>query len=279
MNREEIKIVKSDEAQQIQPVVDKSRRSFSKAGIVAPVIMTLANKTALGATPYHCTMSGQQSGNHSGNHDWTSPCGVGFSPGAWKTPLDTGDGSLAQWLNAGAVPYDILMLERRTIITCAKIDGQLSKRYRTITVQLKINNNWETVSVTRKKVSISECVPSENSESKKYYIDPSKTGSTGLEKYIQNDSVYDQIDTSNLGKTATLFSSIFGGNSNDSFMDILMDQGSIDRSAIAVWLNAGNKNLFTPVYDDISQSKVVELYQNNPAGLWDYFKLIYHPDD
>lgn len=249
--------------------VDKSRRSFSKAGIVAPVIMTLTSKVALGDTPYHCTISGQQSGNHSGNHDWSTPCGVGFSPGAWKTPLSgQGDGSLAQWLTAGAVPYDVLLVSQQTTIQCkSKNNGKYNK---TTKVQIKINNKWVDVSVdTENNVTSCSQITTSNG-SKKYYID-------GSGQYIQSDTVYDAINNSGLGTSATLFSSIFGGSSSDSFMEILMGGGSIDRSAIAVWLNAGNKSLFSPVYDDITQSKVVEIYQNNPTGLWDYFKLLYHP--
>jgi|GEM_PF-1623830 hypothetical protein len=107
MNVENEKAEKLDESEVSKQMVDKSRRSFAKAGVVAPVIMTLVSKTALGETPYHCTVSGQHSGNHSGRHDWQTPCGVGFSPGAWKTPGDSGDGSIDQWLAAGVNPMKI----------------------------------------------------------------------------------------------------------------------------------------------------------------------------
>ncbi|NOR68272.1 MAG: hypothetical protein GQ532_01010 [Methylomarinum sp.] len=58
--------------------VDEKRRSFSKAGIVAPVILSLSSKPVLAN---HCSVSGMMSGNVSNPHD--KICG-GCTPGYWK---------------------------------------------------------------------------------------------------------------------------------------------------------------------------------------------------
>lgn len=285
MNTEEIKIVKSDEAQQIQPMVDKSRRSFSKAGLVAPVILTLANKTALGATPYHCTVSGQQSGNHSGNHDFNTPCNVGFSPGAWKEPLSgNGDGSLDQWLKAGAVPFDILMVEQRTRITCQQTQNNPTRFTRITITEIKIGSDWHAILVNSEPNRRScNAVPNPPIVNKKYYIDSVELdASNPVAGYHQSDSIYDKINASGLGHSATKFSDIFGGSSTDSLYKILnTDNGSLDFHAIADWLNAGlnaKTGDFSPVYDDISQSYIVKVYQSSMSidDKKDYFILIHH---
>ena len=57
---------------------DSTRRKLTKAGLVAPVIMTLASTPVWGA---NCTMSGQMSGNLSNPAD---DCGgQGCTPGFW----------------------------------------------------------------------------------------------------------------------------------------------------------------------------------------------------
>ena len=106
MSTENDQVIKADESQNTTQTVDKSRRSFARMGAVAPIIMTLASKTALGETPYNCTASGIQSGNQS-SHPGVVICGLGFSPGAWKTPGASGDGSLDQWSAANCSPYKI----------------------------------------------------------------------------------------------------------------------------------------------------------------------------
>ncbi len=94
--------------------IDQKRRMISRAGMVTPLIMSLVNKTALGQTPYHCTVSGAQSGNVSSHPDTSADCGVGFSPGAWKQNASRKqqsgggpDGNIQHWLAAGVVPFDI----------------------------------------------------------------------------------------------------------------------------------------------------------------------------
>lgn len=106
MSAENNNVIKPDESRNANQTVDKSRRSFARMGAVAPVIMTLASKTALGETPYNLTVSGQNSGNLS-SHPGTTTYTLGFSPGAWKTPSESGDGSLAQWSAANCSPYTL----------------------------------------------------------------------------------------------------------------------------------------------------------------------------
>lgn len=77
---------KPSDSQNASPSVNRSRRSFAKAGAIAPVIMSLGSKTALGAPlPYHCTLSGQLSGNTSPHHDNTTPCPPGKNAAYWAT--------------------------------------------------------------------------------------------------------------------------------------------------------------------------------------------------
>lgn len=72
--------------------ISKSRRSFTKSGIAAPVIVSLASKPVFGAQCLSNTLSINQS------HP-TSACWGGWSPGAWKGP--TGAGNPTQWQQAG----------------------------------------------------------------------------------------------------------------------------------------------------------------------------------
>jgi hypothetical protein len=60
-----------------------SRRRLAKAGLASPVVLgSLMSKPVLGADPlYHCTPSGQQSGNLSRTS--TVSCKIGISPAAW----------------------------------------------------------------------------------------------------------------------------------------------------------------------------------------------------
>lgn len=86
MSAKSNKIVKLDESQNANQTVDKSRRSFAKVGVVAPVIMTLASRPALGAV---CSVSGYISAtpaNASGARHNVDSCG-GLSPGAYATPV------------------------------------------------------------------------------------------------------------------------------------------------------------------------------------------------
>lgn len=89
MNVKDTKIVESDETQSISQPLDKSRRSFAKkSAAIAPVIMTLANRSAwAGTNP--CTESGFKSFTAPGavhshvvyvpNTNWKKPNG----PNGW----------------------------------------------------------------------------------------------------------------------------------------------------------------------------------------------------
>ncbi|MDO9047756.1 MAG: hypothetical protein Q7U66_08480 [Methylobacter sp.] len=127
MNAKSNEIVKPDKNKNINQTIDKSRRSFAKAGIVAPVIMTLTSKTVLGESPYHCTVSGMHSGNQSSRIGGGDNCHTGFSPGAWKTPGNSGDGSLDQWLAAGCSPFTINVLHPNCVSGIFKENTALSE--------------------------------------------------------------------------------------------------------------------------------------------------------
>ena len=67
-----------------RPRVDEQRRRLTKGGLAAPVVLgTLLSRPVLGAAPYHCTCSGQMSGNVS-SHGNDQPCPIGRSPGYYK---------------------------------------------------------------------------------------------------------------------------------------------------------------------------------------------------
>lgn len=107
MSTEDNTTIKPDNSQNANQTVDKSKRSFAKVGMVAPVIMTLTSKAALGSS-YYCTISGQQSGNTS-SHGVDIPCGVGYSPGGWwqNASKTNGDGNIKQWCYANVNPFSI----------------------------------------------------------------------------------------------------------------------------------------------------------------------------
>ena len=112
MNTEDSKIVRPDEVQNANGLIDRSRRSFAKVGVVAPVIMTLNSKVALGTVPYHCTVSGKLSGNHSSHHDWDQACPTGCQVKHWKNNCATSapnnpNGHIEDWKKCGVRPYSI----------------------------------------------------------------------------------------------------------------------------------------------------------------------------
>lgn len=75
-----------DKHKESSPLPDATRRRISQAGLVAPVVLaTLTSKSALGAAPYNCTISGKLSGNLS-THGGLVNCAIGRSPGYWKHP-------------------------------------------------------------------------------------------------------------------------------------------------------------------------------------------------
>ena len=63
--------------------VDSSRRRFARIGLSGSVVLgSLVSKPVLGAVPYHCTVSGQVSGNLS-RPGLAADCVLGQSPTAW----------------------------------------------------------------------------------------------------------------------------------------------------------------------------------------------------
>jgi len=90
--------------------INQQRRRFSRLVTVSPVLMSLVSKSALGRTPYNCSVSGAQSGNTSNPHETNYACGVGFSPGGWwqnASKSNNQDGNVHHWLSAEVIPFDI----------------------------------------------------------------------------------------------------------------------------------------------------------------------------
>lgn len=91
-----------DKLKESPELPDSTRRRISQAGLVAPVVLaTLTSKSALGAAPYNCTISGKLSGNLSA-HGKPVSCAIGKSHGFWKNT----DKHLADWSFAGLKPSD-----------------------------------------------------------------------------------------------------------------------------------------------------------------------------
>jgi hypothetical protein len=78
----------AEESQNVGMPRDRSRRSFAKVGVIAPVLMTLTSKTALGSV-YQCTISGVQSGNVSSHAGDMSVCKAGYTASIWRGNVDT----------------------------------------------------------------------------------------------------------------------------------------------------------------------------------------------
>jgi hypothetical protein len=77
------------------------RRTFLKRATAGAAVLSVLSKPAFGAVGARCSISGFTSVNPSGVRHDTGGCG-GLSPGAWKNPYaGNGDGSLADWAQAG----------------------------------------------------------------------------------------------------------------------------------------------------------------------------------
>lgn len=297
-NKEDTKLVETKDVGQL---VDKSRRSFSKTGVMAPVIMTLASKTALGDS-YYCTISGMQSGNTS-SHTGGYTCSVGFSPGAWWQNADkTGDsdGNITQWLLAGVVPFTIekedattqtTTTETKTTVTCQVTQtdrhGNPKKWLKTTTIETWINGVHQLPDNVTPKYNQNSC-----SISGPTSLTTTETTTTPAKKFIfkngvrvENAAIYDLIAAAKgEAAQATTFGSVFGGTSNSPLWDILdTNNGSLEWHAIADYLNAKlNKEnrIFNPVYADITPEYIVGIYQDlsiSDDDKKDYFILIHHP--
>lgn len=91
-----------DKLKESSELPNSTRRRISQAGLVAPVVLaTLTSKSALGAAPYNCTISGKLSGNLS-THGGPVSCAIGKSHGFWKNT----NKHLADWSFAGLQPND-----------------------------------------------------------------------------------------------------------------------------------------------------------------------------
>ena len=210
--------------------IDKKRRMIGRAGVASPLIMSLMNKTALGAGVYHCSISGAQSGNVSSHPDVSTNCGVGFSPGGWCQNADkTGnqDGNIHQWLDAGVIPFKTR--KKRLVSGEPKVK------------QIKKNGIWYPSSST---------APDATRVATVFDAIQAKTG--------QNSN------------QPTLFSDIFGGSSTATVWEAVCDTGNqLARHAAADYLNAAlhlATGIFSPVYDVISPNDIVSLYQNSDSG-------------
>lgn len=98
MEQDKDKLVKSE-------TISSRRKFLTKAGVVAPVMLTMANKPAFGATV--CNISGFTSVTPSGMKRHTMQSCGGYSHGAWKNPDNgngNGDGNRQHWYDAGIAP-------------------------------------------------------------------------------------------------------------------------------------------------------------------------------
>ena len=278
-------------------LVNKPRRRFAKVGVVAPVIMTLTSKVALGGT-YQCTISGVQSGNTSNHSADMLQCGVGFSPGGWWSNADKTDGSpdgcLAQWLQACVNPFTLKTVKVDTKTDVETESYTISVRKKTLT---KYKQTTTVTTTTTTSVAGVSSAPVEGTPVTTV-VDDLGSGSVGTttntttvtKKYIiqngedvENAAVYDVIATSKdcsgvtrgTGALATTFSSIFGVappglNSNASMHEVLYYHqsggGTLDFHAVADYLNAAfyaktGYAAFASVYADLSPGDIVGLYQ------------------
>ncbi len=108
MNTKENGTVESGESKKSAQVINSTRRSFAKVGVLAPVVMTLTSKTVLGAN-YQCTISGAQSGNTSQNSEDMTACRRGYLASEWagSATLTTGNGNITDWHTSQVLPYKI----------------------------------------------------------------------------------------------------------------------------------------------------------------------------
>lgn len=231
MNAENNKVVEANESQNANQTVDKSRRSFAKVGVVAPVIMTLTSKTALGSV-YQCSISGVQSGNTSSHASAPADCsaGAGFSPGGWwqnASKSGNSDGNINQWCSAGINPFSIKF---------AAISPSTVK-----VKQILVSGVW--------KLAVNE-----------------NGGDKWLDVYAAIKSKFGAgaIATS----FQSIFG---GGSSVSLWDMLDQNNGSLEWHAIADYLNAllfasGNAPAFASVYGGITPDDIVGLYHLAKSG-------------
>jgi len=109
----------SDENQATEQLVDKTRRSFTRLGVVAPVIMTMASRPVFGAQCLSDILSTMQS------HAPTSNCWGGLSPGFWRQANGkvnvTGEDAKSAW-NTAVPGYNPSAYGTLKLV-CYKSDG------------------------------------------------------------------------------------------------------------------------------------------------------------
>jgi hypothetical protein len=82
--------------------INASRRRFTRAGLSGSVVLgSLASKPVLGASTYHCTVSGQISGNLS-RPGLAADCQIGDPPSVWAMPTTSWPSVFIK----GALPND-----------------------------------------------------------------------------------------------------------------------------------------------------------------------------
>ncbi len=106
MSADSNKAVKPDKSQNTKQTVDTSRRSFAKAGVVAPMIMTLVSRPAMASTLCF-TPSRSLSRNTSVSQQGNDGMCEGKSPGYYKNHLNWPGGvkpkdPFLQYFNNGA---------------------------------------------------------------------------------------------------------------------------------------------------------------------------------
>lgn len=239
MSTEDNKIVKPDESQKDSSLIDKSRRSFAKAGMVAPVIMTLTSKTALGNS-YYCTISGMQSGNMS-SHTGGYTCGVGISPGGWwqnATKTKNPDGNLNQWGATKCNPYTI-----KTVNSGSSKGNYVSYQgtwYKADSTSLSGSSSWSTIFNTIKQ----------------------QVGNNA--KATTFNSIFGGNDTRSLWDVLDQDQGSLEWHAIADYLNAELNQAT---------------GKFSPVYDDITPAYIVAVYNDSSLSDADkqaYFELIHH---
>ncbi|MEI8570897.1 hypothetical protein J0667_02930 [Methylomonas sp. WH-1] len=224
MNRIDEQKRTAEESQNVGRSLDKSRRSFAKAGVIAPVLMTLTSKTALGSV-YQCTISGVQSGNVSSHSEDMSVCRAGTSPSVWLSNVDTAtDPNYLKWIAARVCPFRV---ERKS-------NGALYYKKGTNTPINPVPPS--------PAASMCTAILAESSFS-------GGTSSTGSQCGISGSYTY---------KNATTFASIFDPTSlsdTTTFWDALSGTG-VKRDACVAYLNASAGSI-----QDVSPAEVIKLYR------------------
>ncbi len=116
-----------------EKAVNDKRRSFTKAGIAAPIVMTLASRPVFGAT----CLSDMLSSNLS-NHAHQSVCLGGFSPEILASP-----DSIPTWEMAGFVYGFIPKTTKRELATLDTKKRQLKQSRDSASDTVEDSKTWE----------------------------------------------------------------------------------------------------------------------------------------